>query len=142
MTRRQIISTAKWTAIVFFFLIVVLAIHIAVVTRPRIDATTRVMARIDINQPMSKADADKATNWLYRQKGVDHVLCNPSTKIAIFTFSPLAANADDIANRFRIVLQYPFARRYIPTEKEMQGGCPVATTSFTYKAYMFFKHLF
>ena len=142
MTRAFIFSALKWTGIVFFFLIIVLIVHIAVVTRPHVDASTRVMARIDINQPMSREDADKATDWLYRQKGVDHVLCNPATKIAVFTFSPLSANADDIATRFRIMLHYPAARRYVPTEKEMQGGCPVATTSFTYKTYMFFKRLF
>ncbi|WP_431215582.1 hypothetical protein ACQ86N_13395 [Puia sp. P3] len=34
------------------------------------------------------------------------------------------------------------ARRYLPSEKEMQGGCPVATTSATYKVARFIQHLF
>lgn len=117
-------KTVKWTAVVVFFLIAVVAIHVYVVTRPRVDARTRVMARIDIHESISQAQADVITAWLYRQKGVDHVLCNAATDIVIFTFSPMNANADEIAGRFGTSLHYPHAARFVPTQKQMSGSCP------------------
>jgi|SRR5579871_2918953 len=127
---------------VFVLLVIVLAVHIYVVTKPKVDEHTRVMARIDIHQPIDQSQSNKITAWLYQQKGVDHVLCNSKTSIAIFSFSPLHANANDIATHLKSELNYPNATRYIPSEKEMQSGCPVASTSFAYKAYHFIKNIF
>lgn len=132
----------KWTAFAFLFLIAVLAIHIYVVMKPRVDAGTRVMTRIDIHEPVSVEEADSITAWLYRQQGVDHVMCNAATQIVVFTYSPLKANAGEIAGRFSTSLHYPHAVRYVPTQKELSGGCPVASTSVIYKAYAFFKNNF
>jgi hypothetical protein len=142
MARLRIRRILKRTALTFLFLIAVLAVHIYFVTRTRVDSDTRVMARIDVHQALSSQDGDSITTWLYRQKGVDHVLCNYRTKIVVFTYSPLEANADDIARRFRTSLHYPGAARYVPTDKELRGGCPVASSSFVYKAYAYFKHNF
>jgi hypothetical protein len=122
--------------------IFVLAFHIWWVMRPRVDATTRIMARIDIHQTVLPADADKITAWLYKQKGVDHVLVNPKVEIAVFTYSPLQNNADVITRQFRQDLAYSGAARVVPSETEMAMGCPVATTSFAYKAYKFMSHIF
>lgn len=131
--------TLKWTVLTLFFLIAVLAVHIYVVTKPRVDAGTRVMARIDIHQPVSREQAAALTAWLYGQQGVDHVLCNAATSIVVFTYSPIKANGDEIARRFAASLNYPRAVRYVPTEKELKGGCPVASTSILYKAYALFR---
>jgi hypothetical protein len=122
--------------------IVVLAFHIWWVMRPRVDATTRIMARIDIHQPILPADASRITAWLYQQKGVDHVLVNPKVDIAVFTYSPLQNNANTITQQFRQELAYSSAARVIPSEREMAMGCPVAASSFAYKAYKFISHLF
>jgi hypothetical protein len=121
--------------------VIVLGIHIYVVTRPRVDASTRVMARIDIKQEMDQADADKITAWLYQQKGVDHVLVNPQSDIAIFSFAPLQNNAGRIVASFKREMPYR-AERYMPTAEEMKGGCPVAKTSVSYKVYAFIKSIF
>jgi len=132
-----------WSGGIFLFLILVLAVHIYIVTKPKApDEHTRVMARIDIRQPVSVDESNNITAWLYQQRGVDHVLCNPKTAIVVFTFSPLKANADAIAVNFKTALNYPYSKRYVPTEKELQSGCPVASTSFSYKAYKFIKNIF
>jgi hypothetical protein len=120
----------------------VLAVHIWWVMRPRIDATTRIMARIDIRQPILPADAGRITAWLYKQKGVDHVLVNPAVDIAVFTYSPLQNNANALTRQFRQDLAYKSAVRVMPSETEMAMGCPVAGTSFAYKAYTFMTHIF
>jgi hypothetical protein len=120
---------------------VVLVIHIYVVTRPRVDASTRVMVRVDIKQDIDQADAGKITAWLYQQKGVDHVLVNPQSDIAIFSFAPVQNNADRIVAGFKRELPYR-AERYKPTAEEMKGGCPVAKTSVSYKVYAFIKSIF
>jgi hypothetical protein len=138
ITKRILLGTFS----VFVFLVIVLAVHIYIVTKPKVDEHTRVMARIDIHQSIDQQQADKITSWLYKQKGVDHVLCNSKTSIAIFTFSPLNANANDITTHFKSDLNYPSATRYIPSEKELQGSCPVAKTSVAYKTYSFIKHIF
>jgi len=109
---------------VFLAAVVVLAVHIWWVTRPHIDASTRVLARIDIRQPMDKADADRITSWLYRQKGVDHVLVNPQTAIAVFSFAPVQNDGNRIAAGLSKELPYKQARRVLSAASEMRGSCP------------------
>ena len=99
------------------------------------------MARIDINQPLTNDDEGKITEWLYRQNGIDHVLCNPVTRIVVFTFFPVKTTGDKIASDFTSQLGYK-ALRFVPSEAEMKAGCPVAATSFTYKAYNLITHIF
>ena len=122
--------------------IVVLAFHIWWVMRPRIDASTRIMARIDVNQPIAQPDADRITAWLYQQKGVEHVLVNRNVGIAVFTFAPVRNNGDQIAQAFRKELAYEHAVRIKPTAEDLAGGCPVAGSSLAYKVYKFVDHLF
>ncbi len=125
----------------FLILVGVLAVHIYWVTRSRVDERTRVMARIDVNQPLSQTDATKIAAWLYHQRGVDHVLCNPKTEIVVFTFSPMVANGSEIAARFAVDLNYPAAKRFIPTASQLQGSCPMAST-FSYKTYSYVRNFF
>jgi hypothetical protein len=138
----------KWKKIVlgvlsvFLFLVVVLAVHIYIVTRPKApDANTRIMARIDVRQPLTTADAGKITAWLYQQKGIDHVLVNPATSIVVFTFFPIKTSAGEIVGHFKAELPYK-GDRFMPSAEAMSSGCPVAATSFTYKVYSFLKHTF
>jgi hypothetical protein len=127
---------------VFGLLVIVLCIHIYVVTRPKpMDANTRAMARIDIRQPLTQADVDRITTWLYQQKGVDRVLVNPKSDIAVFTFFPIKTTANQVVTDFKANLPYK-ADRYVPSEEAMNSGCPVASTSTTYKVYSFLKHIF
>ncbi len=130
---------ALYSLSVLAFLILVLAVHIYIVTRPKAPtAYTRAMARIDIKQPINAEDGSKITAWLYQQKGIDHVLVNPKTDIVIFSYFPIQTNADRIVTAFKATFPFP-AQRYVPTEAEMQSGCPVASTSMTYKLYNYFK---
>ena len=121
---------------------VVLAVHIWWVMRPRMDATTRIMARIDIKQPIGEADAQRITAWLYQQTGVDHVLVRPQCLIAVFTYYPVKNDANVIARAFRQELPYSHATSNVPTESEMAMGCPVAGASLAYKVYKFIDHIF
>ena len=139
LLRKILLSTLG----VFFLFVTVLATHIYFVTRPKAPgANTRIMARIDLRQPIDRQRADKITTWLYQQKGVDHVMINPKTEIVVFTFFPVKANANAIVKDFRSSLNYSNATRYIPTEEELKSGCPVASTSFSYKIYNSLKNLF
>ena len=118
------------TVSVLLLLTVVLAIHIYIVTRPKApDASTKAMARIDIKQHLTQEDAAKITAWLYhQQKGIDHVLVNAQSDIAIFTFYPVKTNANKIVSDFKATFNYQ-ADRYVPTQEALAGGCPVASTS-------------
>jgi len=142
MKLKIIKKVALWSASVFALLVVVLCVHIYIVTRPKApDAHTIVMARVDIQQHLDSSDADKITSWLYAQPGVDHVLCNPQTRIVVFTFFPVRNSANNIISGLLAATNYKGAR-FMPSEEDMKAGCPVASNSISYKAYSFVKRLF
>ena len=126
---------------VFLLLTIVIGLHIYMVTHKPMDPNTVAMARIDFKQEINKDDADKITSWLAVQPGVSRVLVNEQTNIAVFTFHPAQVQADKVVNDFKNHFDYK-AVRYVPSESEMKGGCPVAATSLSYKAYQFIKHIF
>jgi len=142
MKKETVKKILLWAGGIFVCLVLMLAVHIYLVTRPKApDANTRIMARLDIKQPITQEDADHITSWLYDQKGIDHVLVNPKSQIAIFTFAPIKTNGDEIAKKFTAALHYD-AVRYMPSEEEMMKGCPVKARSITAKVYKVFTHIF
>ncbi len=131
------------TTAIFGSLVVILCIHIYLVTRPRpADEHTIVMARVDLKQPITAANGDSITAWLYTQHGVDHVLCNTTSDIVVFTYYPVKINADNVVAEMKTKFGLDHAVRFIPSAADMKNGCPVASTSLTYKAYSFMKHIF
>jgi hypothetical protein len=127
---------------IFVCLSLVLAVHIYIVTRPKApDANTRIMARVDIKQPINQQDADNITSWFYKQEGIDHVLVNPQSGIAVFTFFPVKTSANLLIDGFTSAFHYN-ATRFMPSKEEMQAGCPVLAQSLTSKLYNAFKHIF
>jgi hypothetical protein len=103
----------------------------------------REMARFDVHQPITKDDATAITAWLYKEKGVDHVMVNTTTQKVIFTYFPYQNSAQQIAKDFKAALPYN-ADQFFPTEEQMMasGGCPVAAVNFSLKVQRFFKHIF
>jgi hypothetical protein len=141
MTKKTFKKIAKWTGSIMLLLTVVLCVHIYIVTRPKaIDPHTRAMARIDFKQALTSTDSVKITNWLYQQKGIDHVLCNPKNDIVVFTFFPAQTTANTIVNDFKSSNNY-LAERFVPTEAAIASGCPMSSTT-SYKFYSFIKHVF
>jgi hypothetical protein len=127
---------------VFLLLIAVLTVHIYMVLRPKtITPGLREMARIDIHQPMDKDDASSITAWLYKEKGVDHVLVNPGTRKVIFTYFPYQNSAQQITKDFKSSFSYS-ADQVMPTEDQLASGCPVAAVSFSLKVAKLFRHIF
>lgn len=124
-------------------LVVVLAIHVYVVTRPKpVDPKMVAMARIDIKQPVTGDEAQKITAWLYGQQGVDHVLCNAQNRVVVFTFYPARVRADDIVKNFKASLNID-AERYVPSQDALMKSCPAITNSpYTYRIASFFRHIF
>ncbi|MEO8414355.1 MAG: hypothetical protein ABI472_11880 [Ginsengibacter sp.] len=132
----------KRILIAFGFLTVVLAIHIYWVTRPKaVNPKTIVMARIDIKNSLNQQDADKIQTWLYQQNGVNHVLVNPTSKIAIFTFYPARASADAIVHKFQASFNYD-AKRHVPTREEIANSCPALPDNLTQKISSYVKNNF
>lgn len=127
---------------IFVGLVLVLGVHIYMVTRPKApDAHTQIMARIDIKENISKEQADKIAAWMNQQNGIDHVFINAATRIVVFSFYPVKTSASKLVHDFKASFNIP-ADRYMPSEEEMKNGCPVASTSSTYKAVTFFKRIF
>ena len=132
--KRKITKILLYSAGTFLFLFVVLAVHIYFVYRPAPDAYTRVMARIDIKQPITQDDANKISAFMVHQKGVDHVLVNPQTSIVVFTFFPVKTTGDQVANNFKAHFNFK-ADRFMPSAENLKHSCPVAASSYTYKIY-------
>jgi len=118
----------------FMFLFVVLAVHIYFVYRPAPDAYSKVMARIDIKQPITQDDANKISAFMVHQKGIDHVLVNPQTSIVVFTFFPVKTTGDQLVSSFKAHFPYR-ADRFMPTASNLSHSCPMAASSYTYKIY-------
>lgn len=130
-----------WSGSVLGILTLVLAIHIYLVTRPKApDAFTRIMARIDIKKSINSKDAADITTWMYQQQGIDRVLCNPGSGILVYTYAPVKTNQERLFSSFRSHFSLP-AERIIPTEAELQTGCPVKPSSVSYKIYAFLKKI-
>ncbi len=134
MKKRKIKNILLYTFSTLFILIVILAVHIYMVYRPKITPNTRVMARIDIKQPINQADANHISTWLAHEKGVDHYLVNPQTGIVVFTFYPIKNSGNQIVEDFKTNFNYK-ANRFLPTAENLKHSCPVAASSYTYKIY-------
>ena len=141
MKTKTIKKIALYGVSSFLFLVVVLAVHIWWVYRPKApDAYTKVMARIDIKQPINQGDANRITAWLYHQKGIDHVLVNPQNRIVIFTFFPVRTSGDEVVRNFKANFDLK-ADRFIPTTDALAHSCPMAGSSYTYKVYKLISHI-
>lgn len=142
MKNKRIKKILLGVSSIFLLLVLVLGVHIYIVTRPKApDEHTKIMARIDIKESIGKEQADKIAGWMNAQKGIDHVFINPESRILVFTFYPVKTSATQIEHDFKNNFNLT-AARYMPSAEEMNNGCPVAATSYTYKAATFFKHLF
>jgi hypothetical protein len=142
MKRKWMKNILLYTGVTFLLMVMVLGVHIYMVTRPKApDANIRVMARIDIKQAITQQDADAITAWMYQQKGVDRVLCNPESDILVFTYFPVKTDANLILRQFKSSFNMK-AERYMPTAAELQTGCPVAAGPATTRIYNSIKHIF
>jgi hypothetical protein len=129
----------KASGIVFLLLVVALAVHIYIVTRPKpLDKTQLAIARIDFKQSISPKDSLSITEWLYQQKGVQYVLCNPTSSITVFGFYPAQINANDVVTSLTKTLHYQ-AQRHIPTTEELNSGCPIIVATTGAQLYNYLK---
>lgn len=126
----------------FAAMFVVLVIHIFWVTRTKAPNPDKiVMARIDIKNSLNAQDADKIQTWLYQQKGVNHVMVNPESQTAVFTYHPAIISGDKIVQNFQTSFHYD-AKRFVPTEEDLKNGCPILPPTMTEKISAFVKNTF
>ena len=143
MKKKTIKSILIGAGGVLLLLVAVLAVHVYLALRPKhVTPGLREMARIDVHQPMTSTDVSTITAWLYKEKGVDHVMITPTNGRVIFTYFPYQNSAQQITKDFKAMLPYN-ADQFMPTEEQMEsGGCPVAAVNFSLKVQRFFKHIF
>ncbi|MFY7900732.1 MAG: hypothetical protein ACOVNY_11155 [Chitinophagaceae bacterium] len=127
------------SGVTIFLLIIVIAVHVYMVMQPKhVDNAQLTMARIDFKQPIAAADSAIVTQWLYQQKGVEYVLCNPTTNIAVIGFYPSQVNATKLVSKLTASLLYQ-ATRYVPTQEQLNSGCPIIVESVGNKLYNYIK---
>ena len=123
MLKRKWKKIALWSTGIIGGLVILLAVHIWWVMRPHVDSKTRVMARIDLHQRIGQPDVERIRDWLYKQRGVQYVLVNPASSIAVFSFAPLQNDGNRIVREFKTQLGYNGAERHAPPAAGA-GGCP------------------
>lgn len=142
MTKRTVKIASYSLVTTFLVLVAVLSVHIYLVTRPKpADASTIALARVDFGNKITTVDSIAITDFLYHQKGVGNVLCNPAGNLAVFTFYPVKNSAENIIMSLNKKLPFR-GKRFLPSKDQIKSGCPVASTSITYKTVKFFNHLF
>jgi hypothetical protein len=124
---------------VLVVLVMILGIHIYMVTKPKADAKTVAMARIDIKQHIEEDDASAIEKWLSEQEGVQRVVLNRETNMIVFTFYPVKVSADQLAENLKYIFGID-ATRYKPSAEQMASGCPAMSGTFTGKVFSFLKH--
>ena len=134
MKKRAIRKFLLYTFSTLLIMVLALAVHIYLVYRPKITPNTRVMARIDIKQSLTRDDANKISAFMAHEKGVDHYLVNPESHIVVFSFAAVEDTADNIVNDFKANLNYK-AERFMPSAENLKHSCPVAASSYGYKIY-------
>ena len=134
MKKRAIKKILLYTFSTLVIMVLALAVHIYMVYRPKVSPNTRVMARIDVKQPLTKDDVNKISAFMAHETGVDHYLVNPETRTVIFTFAPVKNNGDQIVSDFKTNLNYK-AERFMPSSENLKHSCPVAASSYGYKIY-------
>ena len=124
---------------VLVVLVMILGIHIYMVTKPKADAKTVAMARIDIKQHIEEDDASAIEKWLSEQEGVQRVVLNRETNMIVFTFYPVKVSADQLAENLKYIFGID-ATRYKPSAEQMASGCPAMSGTVTGKVFSFLKH--
>ena len=141
MKRTAVKRIVIGTTATLLLLVAVLGIHIYIVTKPKANAKTVAMARIDIKQRINEAKAGGIEKWLSEQTGVQHVVLNRESNIIVFTFYPVKANANELANNLKATFDVN-AERFMPSAEQMASGCPAMGHTLTGKVYSFFTHIF
>ena len=141
MSGKLIKKAVLGTCATLLLLLAILGIHIYIVTKPKADAKTVAMARIDIKQSINETEAGGIEKWLSSQTGVDHVLLNRETNILVFTFYPVKASANQLADNLKATFNVN-AERIVPSAEQMASGCPAMGHTLTGKLYSFFAHIF
>lgn len=141
MKSKFIKKTLIGLSVTLLLLVAILGIHIYVVTKPKADAHTVALARIDITQNIDEKQAGDIQSWLSKQPGVGHVLLNRHTDIIVFSFYPFSASADKITDNLKSAFNLN-AERFKPSTEQLQSGCPALSHTFSGKVYTFFNHIF
>jgi hypothetical protein len=132
-----------WAGSIFAFLVLVLAVHIYVVTRPKvISPYSRTMVRIDLHQPIVQADADTIYAWLVKQKGIDKAFVSIKSDKVFFLFFTTQNTGNAIVNAFKQDLPYKSAQRFLPTGTDYLSGCPVVPAALTARIGNWFREHF
>ena len=143
MKKNSIKRTLIWGGAIFAFLVLVLAVHIYVVTRPKvISPYSRTMARIDLHRPITQDDAANITAWLRQQKGVENAYVSPKSDKAIFLFFTAQTTGNKVVEDFKDQMHYDSAVRFLPKAGDYEKSCPVVAVAYTEKIAKFFRHIF
>jgi hypothetical protein len=143
MKKATVKKTLIWSASILLFFVLVLAVHIYVVTRPKtISPYSRTMARIDLHQPVTQLQADSIKAWMNGQKGVIDSYISVKSDKAIFLFYTTRTTGNQVVKDFKDQFRFDNAVRFLPAAADYEKSCPIVAVAYTEKIARFFRHIF
>ncbi|MES2628639.1 MAG: hypothetical protein V4616_06685 [Bacteroidota bacterium] len=99
------------------------------------------LSRIDFRQPMDTASADKAINAVRSVEGVQQAVFNYESKTLVYATINCKQSSQQIFET--VVRSGDFkAERYVLTEEQASGGCPVMSGSeMKRRVFLYFGRL-
>jgi hypothetical protein len=138
------ITIGLLSLVVLFF--ATLAIHIyMVLPAPKVnsDARVRQLSRIDFNQQIDSAEAQKIQGFVANMEGIESTYFNVPDNVLVYTYTVGKQNSDVVYNKLMAFGKYN-AQKYVVTTQQASTGCPIDTKEKTFtgmfSAYM--AHIF
>lgn len=143
MTKRKLIKAAIWSFSILLVLVITLAVHIYIVTRPKIDdPRIRQLSRIDFFVKPDSVQANQIKSEVLHMKGVDAAYFNVPDGILVYSYNPNDQNSVQVYLDLMKKGGYK-AKRYVVDAAALAKGCPVLDKStLTYRLGAFFQKLF
>jgi hypothetical protein len=139
--KSKIIKTASIIAGVFFALVIILAVHIYMVTRPK--STNMIqLSRLDFKQTIDSAEANKITGFVGHLPGVQKAYFNPADSVLIYGYIVGKQNSTTVYDDLMAYGHYK-AVKFVVDPAMVAKGCPVFDkSSFTYRISAFLSKIF
>jgi hypothetical protein len=123
-----------WLTASIAVLLVVLFTHIFIVThKPKTDADTRQLSRIDFKQPLDSMEAGRIRDFVAGMDGVENAYFNLSQGTLVFIYTTNKQSSENIYNELKQFKHYK-AEKYSVNEDAASMGCPAMGPPDSFKA--------
>jgi hypothetical protein len=123
-----------WLSATVVVLLVILFTHVYMVThKPKTDADSRQLSRIDFKQPIDSIEANKIRNFVAGISGVDNAYFNVSQGTLVYTYNSNKQSSGHVYHALQQFGHYK-TQKYIVNTETSSMGCPAMGDKTSIKA--------